>query len=681
MIKFLKFERLKKWMNSKVRLSACLLFELIIMLGVVLIYYFLPIFLNYGPGTINSQFDLEVSGGLSYFMQYFIIFLALSFLGLLFIIIQTKDFKNLKQTKYEFYHERNENNTKKVNRIVEKCMTLPQSIFLFISLAPTLFLSCIFLLLGFTSFADVKVLFVIATISILAASVALIFFKTIFKSTLTYLGNTKKLKQKTFSLTGTLVMQISSLLLVSVIYTFLLLYSNSLQEKSDILKEHYTLEVQSVIENAQPQNIEDLEKCLSTMKLISDNDTVFLLDSSEEVHYLNDVLVSDFFLKYAKELAWKYDNTVYDYYGKETQGVVIPTRINNTMIKIVVQYDLTNHLLGTTFANMFIILLYCGVSLYFFSSAITSEISTISQSMQDMASNKGNALNEKLPVTSNDEIGDLAVAFNNLQDLTTQHINQIESSQQTLLEQERLASLGQMIGGIAHNMKTPIMSVSGAAEGLTELVGEYIASIDNPSVNSNDHREIAKDMLDWITKIKTHTSYMSDIITAVKGQASQLATTELSTFSIYDLTKKVDILVKHEIKKALLTLHTEIECDPTLSLQGDINNLIQVIINLISNSVQAYNGKPNETIYLNVTADDSNIFIKIKDNGCGMSDEIKNKLFKEMITTKGKNGTGLGLYMSYSTIKGKFNGNIEFTSELNVGTTFVITLPLHKEEK
>ncbi len=681
MMKILKFEKLRKWFSSNVRLSACLLFELVIMLGVVLVYYFLPIFLNYGPGTINSQFDLEVSGGLSYFMQFFIIFLALSALGLLFIIIQTKDFKNLEKTKYELHHENNEATKKKVNRIVKKCMTLPQSLFLFISLAPTIALSLIFLILGFTSFADVKVILVITTISILASSVAYIFFKGIFKSTLAYLGNTKKLKQTTFSLTGTSILQLSSLLLVSVIYTFLLLYSNNMQEKSNILKEHYTIEIKSMIENGNPTNLDDLKSILSTMSFISEKDCVFLLDSAGNEHYLNNIKASDFFLKYAKELSSEYDNIVYDYYGTETQGVVIPAKINGDSIKIVVQYDLTNHLLGTTFSNMLIILVYCGVSIYFFSGSITSEISNISQSMQNMANNKEEALNEKLPVTSNDEIGDLIIAFNQLQDLTTQHINQIESSQQTLLEQERLASLGQMIGGIAHNMKTPIMSVSGAAEGLTELVGEYIASIDNPNVNSDDHREIAKDMLDWITKIKTHTSYMSDIITAVKGQASQLATTDYSTFSVYDLIKKVDILVKHEIKKALLTLETTIDCEPTLALRGDINNLIQVIINLISNSIQAYNGKPNEKIFLTVSADDSNVFIQIKDNGSGMSEEIKNKLFKEMVTTKGKNGTGLGLYMSYSTIKGKFNGNIEFTSELNVGTTFVITLPLHKEEK
>ena len=63
-----------------------------------------------------------------------------------------------------------------------------------------------------------------------------------------------------------------------------------------------------------------------------------------------------------------------------------------------------------------------------------------------------------------------------------------------LIEKERLASLGQMIGGIAHNMKTPIMSIAGASEGLTELIAEYVASIDNPSVNSDDHKEIAKDI-------------------------------------------------------------------------------------------------------------------------------------------------------------------------------------------
>ncbi|MBQ8298598.1 MAG: HAMP domain-containing protein [Clostridia bacterium] len=680
MKKIHKTKKVSNWISKHLRFSVCAIFELTILLGVLLTYYFLPIFLNYGPGTINSKFDSEVSGGLTYFMQYFIIFIILSLLGLVFIIVQTRDFKNLDKIKNEINSSNTPESKKKLNKIILKCMTLPQSLFLFIALAPTIALSLAFILLGFTSFADVKVIMVITTISVLSASVVYIFFKNVFKTALSYLGNTTKLNQSNFSLTATSVMQISSLLLVSVIYTFLLLYSSNMQEKSDILKEHYTLEVNSIIENTKPRNINELKEVVNNMDLVSTKDAVFLIDNNNEFINFNNSEVSDFFIKYALELSSENENIVYDYYGTEIQGVVIPLTINNQEIKVIVKYDLSSHLLGATLSNMVIILIYCGFSIFFFSRSITSEISKISENMQDIATRKKDSLNEKLPVTSNDEIGDLVVAFNNLQDLTSQHINQIENNQQTLLEQERLASLGQMIGGIAHNLKTPIMSISGAAEGLTELVGEYIASIDNPQVNSEDHRGIAKDMLEWITKIKTHTAYMSDIITAVKGQASQLATSEYAEFSVYDLAKKVDILVKHEIKKALLTLETNISCDPTLLLHGDINNLIQVIINLISNSIQAYNGKMNEKVYLNISADNSNVYISVKDNGSGMSDEIKNKLFKEMITTKGKNGTGLGLYMSYSTIKGKFGGNIEFSSELNVGTTFTITIPLHKEE-
>ena len=97
---------------------------------------------------------------------------------------------------------------------------------------------------------------------------------------------------------------------------------------------------------------------------------------------------------------------------------------------------------------------------------------------------------------------------------------------------------------------------------------------------------------------------------------------------------------------------------------------------MISNSIQAYDGKPEQNIDLIVDRDDNNLLISVRDYGCGLPDKVKDKLFKEMITTKGKNGTGLGLYMSYSTIRAHFNGNITVESEIGQGTTFTITLPL-----
>ena len=261
----------------------------------------------------------------------------------------------------------------------------------------------------------------------------------------------------------------------------------------------------------------------------------------------------------------------------------------------------------------------------------------------------------------------------------TQHIEDmktIKENQDLLVEKERLSSLGQLVGGIAHNLKTPIMSIAGAAEGLTDLTKEYDSSIDDPEVTSSDHHEIARDMTEWIEKIKTHTSYMSDIITAVKGQAVTLSEDTEDAFTIEELLKRINILMRHELKNALIELRTNTMVDASFSLKGNVNSLVQVINNLISNAIQAYNGKTNEVMDLLVEKTEHEIVISVRDYGCGMPDEVQDKLFKEMITTKGKNGTGLGLFMSYSTIRGHFNGNITFESELGKGTTFHVILPI-----
>lgn len=252
----------------------------------------------------------------------------------------------------------------------------------------------------------------------------------------------------------------------------------------------------------------------------------------------------------------------------------------------------------------------------------------------------------------------------------TQHIEDMETirkNQDMLVEKERLASLGQLVGGIAHNLKTPIMSIAGATEGLTDLVKEYDSSIEDPDVNAKDHHDIAHDMSEWIEKIKTHTSYMSDIITAVKGQAVTLNENEEDSFTINELVKRVNILMKHELKNALIDMNVNMNVDDMISLSGNVNSLVQVINNIISNAIQAYNGETNKSIDLSFNKNANSIIISVEDYGSGMNNEVKDKLFKEMITTKGKNGTGLGMFMSYSTIRGHFNGDITFDSTLRKG--------------
>ena len=278
--------------------------------------------------------------------------------------------------------------------------------------------------------------------------------------------------------------------------------------------------------------------------------------------------------------------------------------------------------------------------------------------------------------SENESLGTLVL----LKDIT-QHkedMETIKNNQDILMERERLASLGQLIGGIAHNLKTPIMSISGAVEGLEDLIKEYDESIDDPLVNSQDHHEIAKDMESWIPKIRTHIEYMSDIITTVKGQAVALSNQEDISFTVGELVKRVNILMKHELKNAYIYLNVMMKTDENLSLNGDVNSLVQVVNNMISNSIQAYNGKREQNIELEVNKKGNDVIFSIRDYAGGLPKEVQEKLFKEMITTKGKNGTGLGLYMSYSNIKARFGGDITFETEEGKGTTFNIIVPIKR---
>ena len=87
-------------------------------------------------------------------------------------------------------------------------------------------------------------------------------------------------------------------------------------------------------------------------------------------------------------------------------------------------------------------------------------------------------------------------------------------------------------------------------------------------------------------------------------------------------------------------------------------------------------GNPTVEVEMVLENEHNKLIITIEDHGVGIPDEIKDKLFKEIITTKGSNGTGLGLFISYSNLKTQFNGDLSFESKVGKGTTFKITLPI-----
>ena len=208
--------------------------------------------------------------------------------------------------------------------------------------------------------------------------------------------------------------------------------------------------------------------------------------------------------------------------------------------------------------------------------------------MKSILKAKDNVVLNNLPILRNDEIGELVREFNLIQKNNNNQIYRINKAKNMMIEQERLASLGQMIGGIAHNLKTPIFSISGANMALSELTNELSKSIDDERVNKNDYREIAREMKEWNKKIDTYLEYMSDIITAVKGQTAVFANDLKEYIVISDIFKTIKVLIEHEMQKEMIEFEIKNYTENNINILGNSNILIQIIMNLIQNSIDSY---------------------------------------------------------------------------------------------
>lgn len=257
-------------------------------------------------------------------------------------------------------------------------------------------------------------------------------------------------------------------------------------------------------------------------------------------------------------------------------------------------------------------------------------------------------------------------------------MQQLQDSRTRMMEQERMAFLGQMMAGLAHNLKTPIMSISGCISAAEDLVEECKNSLGDPEVTAEDYQEIYGEMNEWFQRVRDATAYMSDIITAIKGQAATVNTSEDTTFTFDELVRRSRLLMRHELQSGNCTL--EVECpdgsDTGVVLHGDINNLVQVINNLLSNAVYAEKQTGGGAITVGVQQEGENLKIYVKDTGPGVKPNVKNRLFKEMITSKGTMGTGLGLYISNTVVRGKFGGSMWVEDNPGGGAIFGISIPI-----
>lgn len=250
------------------------------------------------------------------------------------------------------------------------------------------------------------------------------------------------------------------------------------------------------------------------------------------------------------------------------------------------------------------------------------------------------------PIISDDKVIGAIVLFKD--------ITELKNSQNAMIEQERLASLGQLAGGMAHDINTPIATIR---MGIDFLNGKY------------PYTEQEEKML---TAMKISADKITEIVESVRNQIRNTGESQKTNFLLNKVIDNIKILVNNELEKHSCKLF--IETEKEISLYGDFGKLSQVVMNIVMNAIQAYNGEHGE-IKLKAYEENSNIIISIEDNAGGIPKNIADGLFKEILTTKGTKGTGFGLYFAKSMIRAEFNGDISFETEEGMGTTFYIKIP------
>ena len=647
-------------------LSACILIAVAITL---------PLILNYPPNSINTPFDIEMSG-----IPYVAQFACIELIALIVIcFVIKKVFKPID----EWYKNKDDlkyNNSRNIDTIRKRCLNLPYIIFLVELIIPSIICFTILSITGSHEKTMIlKITSLIVAFTFLLAVTSYIFTKSLFRKLLSDIYRKDADIGMRINIGTKILMQVIPVCIIGMLLIALVGYTKSIKSSEDALFDVYSKNLSILFDKDETYTYTRIRNLLEKLLIYNDSASVFILSEDGEVDLLSGPAPSNFVIKYTLKYAEQNNGKTYDSYAVDTQGATIKLNTQDGSYYACILYHTnSNEALIYIIATFILVFSLMLVLLIIFVRSLSKEVSMISESLSHISDNKDVDNFTTLPVISNDELGDLCIAYNNIQNMNQENLQKIKNSQDLLIERERLASLGQMIGGIAHNLKTPIMSISGATEGLSDLAKELDMSIGNPQVTEEDYHAIVKDINNWLDKIKTHTSYMSDVITAVKGQAVVFSEDQIYPFTVSELFSRVDILMKHELKNSITKLIIKNETSNNDLIHGNINSLVQIINNMISNSIQAYNNSEKEMpINLSAKIDNNRIIISVQDFGPGISKNVQDRLFKEMITTKGKEGTGLGLFMSYSNIKAHFHGNMTFETS-SEGTTFYISLPIYK---
>jgi signal transduction histidine kinase len=265
-------------------------------------------------------------------------------------------------------------------------------------------------------------------------------------------------------------------------------------------------------------------------------------------------------------------------------------------------------------------------------------------------------------------------------------LSDLQATQQQLIHAEKMASLGELTAGIAHEIQNPLNFVNNFSEVSRELLEEMIDELKNGDTEEVD--AIAQDVIQNLEKILHHGKRADSI---VKGmlQHSRTGEGKKEPTDVNALADEYLRLAYHGLRAKDKSFNATMETDFDGSL-GKVNLVPQdigrVLLNLLTNAFHAVNEQKQQapdsyepTVWVQTKRLGTSLHIAVRDNGGGIPEAIRNKIFQPFFTTKPTGeGTGLGLSMSYDIINKGHGGDIKMETTEGEGTVFEIVLPIKK---
>ncbi|MBV6340033.1 sensor histidine kinase [Candidatus Magnetobacterium casense] len=261
-----------------------------------------------------------------------------------------------------------------------------------------------------------------------------------------------------------------------------------------------------------------------------------------------------------------------------------------------------------------------------------------------------------------------------------QAYEELKRSQEKLVQAEKMASLGQLVAGVAHEINTPVGIAVSAASQLQYLTKTIATNIANKTAKKDDLFQYMSNAEESSQLILVNLQRTSDLVRSFKMVSADQTSHERRRFKVKDYVESVIMSLSPKLK--LTSIKVEIKCPPDIEMDSYPGALAQVLTNFTINALMhAYDDDAVGIILINIYSDDTFIVINFTDDGKGIAPENMPKIYDPFFTTnRGGGGTGLGLHITYNMVNQTLNGTIECQSTLGKGTTFIVRIPVDKND-